>query len=363
MKGLGSLLLIVLLAASVSFSQISLTKDDITSHYALGSMYVTNFKVHQGTVNVGNKGGGNTWDFSGLVSEGTFSATVVDPSTTPYTSDFPGATLATYSQSNNTGVISESYSYFTLNGSFDHLGSVSSTDFQGFTSLTITTYSPAQLAHPVPLNYNDSFTGYSQMTSNIQQTGLPPRQTTGSTALSAVVDAYGTLIVPGGSSHSALRMRQIHTDTSITQSGTFTGTSTAFIFITKEGASVSVTDSGATTAEEGTITINGGIAWSAAGVVSVDDELTRPVEFSLDQNYPNPFNPSTLISYSIPERSHVRLSAYDLLGREVVQLVNQVQGAGNYRVTFDASGLPSGTYLYRITAGDFTSVNKMTFMR
>ncbi len=363
MKALGPLLLIVLLAASVSFSQISITKDDITSHYAIGSTYVTNFRVHQGSVNVGNKGGGNTWDFSNLVSEGTFSATVVDPSTTPYSADFPGATLATYSQTNTTGVISESYSFFTLNGSFDQLGSVTSTDFQGFTSLTITTYSPAQLVHPVPLNYNDSFTGYSQSTSNTQQSTLPPQQTTGSRAISAVVDAHGTLIVPGGSSYSALRIREVHTDTSNTQSGTFTSASTAFIFVTKEGVSVAVTDSGATTAEEGTITINGGIAWSSAGTVSVQDEATRPVEFSLEQNYPNPFNPSTLISYSIPEKSHVRLSAFDLLGRELAQLVNKVQGAGNYSITFNAGGLPSGTYLYRITAGTFTNVRKMTIVK
>jgi hypothetical protein len=59
----------------------------------------------------------------------------------------------------------------------------------------------------------------------------------------------------------------------------------------------------------------------------------------------------------------VRLSAFDLLGREVAELVNEVQSAGTYRVTFDASRLPTGTYLYRITAGEFTSVRRMTFLK
>ncbi len=75
-----------------------------------------------------------------------------------------------------------------------------------------------------------------------------------------------------------------------------------------------------------------------------------PVTFRLQQNYPNPFNPATVIGYQLPAVSNVRLVVYDLLGQEVSVLVNQQQGAGIYQVRFDAAGLASGMYEYRLTA-------------
>ncbi|MGB2957281.1 MAG: T9SS type A sorting domain-containing protein [Bacteroidota bacterium] len=359
MRVLSAILVMTLLWSAASIAQITITKQDMANYYTIGTTHTTQFAIIQGTVNVGNKGGGNTWDFSGYTAEGTSSTTAVDPASTPYISDFPTANAASLGETESGGIVTSNYSYFHLNSSIDLLGSVSGTDFQTFAILTKTVYTPPDLLNPLPLNYNDSFTSYTQRTSTTEQPPLPPSVSTGSQATNAVVDAYGTLILPGGMSYQALRMRQTHHDTI----NGFTGASTSFIFITKEGASASISDSGATTAEEGVITINGGVGWTGTGVVSVDEGETQPVEFQLQQNYPNPFNPSTVLSYSIPEKSHVRLSAFDLLGREVAELVNEVKGAGTYRVTFDASGLPSGTYLYRITAGEFTSVRKMTFVK
>lgn len=76
----------------------------------------------------------------------------------------------------------------------------------------------------------------------------------------------------------------------------------------------------------------------------------KPLTFALQQNYPNPFNPSTTIRYTLPEASHVRLSVYNLLGEEIAVLVNEQREAGVYDQRFEASGLPSGTYFYRIEA-------------
>jgi len=73
-------------------------------------------------------------------------------------------------------------------------------------------------------------------------------------------------------------------------------------------------------------------------------------EFSLSENYPNPFNPITTISFSIPERSFVTLKVYDMLGREIAELVNEELESGNFEKTFEASSLASGVYIYRITA-------------
>ncbi len=100
-----------------------------------------------------------------------------------------------------------------------------------------------------------------------------------------------------------------------------------------------------------------------AQISSVDENPTIANSFKLEQNYPNPFNPSTTIKYSVAERSNVNIKVYDMLGKEVANLVNTVKEAGSYEVNFNASNLASGMYVYTITAGNFTSSNKMMLMK
>ncbi len=85
--------------------------------------------------------------------------------------------------------------------------------------------------------------------------------------------------------------------------------------------------------------------------------------FALDQNYPNPFNPTTEIRFGLPDAVHVQLVVYNVMGREVARLVNQPMGAGTHGVTWDASGLPSGTYFYQLTAGSFIETRQMTLLK
>ena len=88
-----------------------------------------------------------------------------------------------------------------------------------------------------------------------------------------------------------------------------------------------------------------------------------PVSFSLDQNFPNPFNSTTVITFSTPERGQVRLSVYDILGREVRILVDEEREAGVQSVSFDAVGLASGIYTYRIVAGTESGAGKMLLLK
>ncbi len=97
---------------------------------------------------------------------------------------------------------------------------------------------------------------------------------------------------------------------------------------------------------------------------------TLPGDFSLAQNYPNPFNPITLIRYEVPEikgqgsgASAVKLLVYDILGREVTTVVNEQQKPGVHTVQFDASGLASGVYVYRLIAGHWTGARKMMVLK
>jgi hypothetical protein len=90
---------------------------------------------------------------------------------------------------------------------------------------------------------------------------------------------------------------------------------------------------------------------------------TVPGGFRLEQNYPNPFNPSTKIEFALPRTEDVRLTVYDVLGREVAVLVNEEKPAGSYRVTFDARGIPSGTYFYTLKSGAFTVTKSMVVLK
>ena len=88
-----------------------------------------------------------------------------------------------------------------------------------------------------------------------------------------------------------------------------------------------------------------------------------PMNFYLYNNYPNPFNPFTIIKFSVPKTSYVTLKVYTILGNEIATLVDEEITPGNYEVDFNASGLSSGVYFYKVESGAFTKVNKMLLLR
>lgn len=104
------------------------------------------------------------------------------------------------------------------------------------------------------------------------------------------------------------------------------------------------------------------------GSSDVSENTNIPSEFRLEQNYPNPFNPTTKIRYSIPsevkgQRSNIILKVYDMLGQEIQTLVNKEQSPGEYEVEFNADGLPSGIYFYKLTTANFSETKKMILLK
>ena len=113
----------------------------------------------------------------------------------------------------------------------------------------------------------------------------------------------------------------------------------------------------------GDINFGGLYATYCGAILDVNDNQQLPQNFSLSNNYPNPFNPSTKIEYNISEIGLVLLKVYDLLGREVVTLVNEEKPAGSYNITFDANKLPSGVYYYRLASENFIETKKMVLIK
>lgn len=115
------------------------------------------------------------------------------------------------------------------------------------------------------------------------------------------------------------------------------------------------------------ITINGTLTGSGtfcnAPVAVEIDTIIVPNKYELSQNYPNPFNPSTKIKYAIPASEFVTLKIYDVLGNEVAILVTEEKPAGNYEVNFNAKGLSSGIYFYRLQASSFVEIKKMIILK
>jgi hypothetical protein len=121
---------------------------------------------------------------------------------------------------------------------------------------------------------------------------------------------------------------------------------------------------GGVVSDSGSFTANG-----ISGLVSLTGSLTSvrerelPKDFAVSQNYPNPFNPSSVIRFKLPRESYVSLRVYNPLGQEVRTLIDGTRSAGVYEVRFDAAGLPSGMYIYRMKAGEFVQSRRILLVR
>jgi hypothetical protein len=117
--------------------------------------------------------------------------------------------------------------------------------------------------------------------------------------------------------------------------------------------------------------VQGGLSYAHNGIYVVNGSVSMsndthdqvPAAYMLAQNYPNPFNPSTTITFSLPEDGFTTLKVYNTLGVEIATLVDDQLAAGYYSQTWDASGIASGLYFYRLSSGSYTETHKMLLMK
>jgi len=264
---------IFLLFSFTTFAQITITSGDVANMFAVGNSATIHEDTLQSSVDIGSPGGGNNWDFTTLQSNLMVTLESIDPATSPYINDFPTANICNYSLSNIGGNVSEIWTYSKLNGQFDVLGNaIESSALPGF--VTQIKYDPyrRQYEHPFTINsqWSDTYT------QTILINGTPVNSS--SVSISTVVDAYGTMTIPGGASYEALRIREELTIVGIT--------STNYSFITKSGAQVNVNAVDANPPSSGVINVDGTTYFDGL-TTSVEQISGLPEDYSLGQNYPN----------------------------------------------------------------------------
>lgn len=335
---------------SFGHAQISLTSTDLNALFSIGNEITVSFDSISGTYNVGTKGGGNSWDFSQVSLTHSEVQMVVAPGDTPFSEDFSAATLAIKTTFEEEGVTGEIYNYHLLSGDvFAFLGNGSMGMAEGSEVISTTVYSPGQPFYTLPVSYEDTWTYEGVYTSSTTFDGTTIPGTETDVTQSSVVDAYGQITFPDGTQADALRIKETRQTTSeIVPGFPTTFTSVTFVFVTKSGAYLSVSaDAEDDVPDEGEI--SGTLSYSRLGDLSSTVDLEAE-GFRLHAPLTHPVINRTMIRYTLPDAENIRLSLYDLNGREVKVLHAGRQAAGDHQLMLDRGHLPGGAYFLSLRA-------------
>ena len=352
MKTFGIVALVALCVVSTAISQISLTMTDYATSLAPGKTWRTLAPDGSATVsmNVGTASTTQpqTWIVPTIAFVDTFRYENLLPSGTPYFSYFPRATHSQRIVVKTPASQLTSYGYYRLaSDSLIHLGGAGRIIAPGYDTTSISVKSSLNALFPVRIGSTLSWRDSTELGSGY----LITRGT-------ETVDAFGTLVTSFGT-FQCLRMREIAIgDARIPGFPIPPDTTISYTWITREGVvlNASLADgaptSGMTTLEFPTLQT------VITTPVNVSDVAQPPTAFQLFQNYPNPFNPTTSICFQLSTASFATLKVFDVLGREVATLVNDVRPAGAHVVRWDGSSSPSGVYVYRLSAGEVATQSR-----
>jgi len=360
-----ALLCAIAVVTSRADAQITITAEDVALQLTAGNTLIYRQDSLKAPIDIGSPGA-TSWDFSGLVTSSSQTLTSVVASSTPHFANFPSATHAFETTVTLQGITGPIYQYLKLGTNFESLGNMGSaivgTPPFVFEIALKTTNTPGEIVYGLPCTIGTSWTTTYTATQIIILGGAPGTPTITSHDARYIVDAYGPMTLPGSfGTHQALRIRK--TDT-IQKEQNPPYMATSWIFLAANGASVQIYACDSLT-QSGVISTACGeaITWSAPINTSVETASIVPTETVLLQNYPNPFNPTTKIQFTIVDRQSTIVTVFDVLGRDVATLVNEVKEPGTYTVTFDGSALGSGVYFYQLRAGDFTQTKRLMLVR
>jgi hypothetical protein len=372
-----ALLAIVLLAAAPAGAQITITYAEMQTLLVNSTMmsHVAGYTV-PASINLGTPSASSqTFDFSSVPVPGSLDSVAqqyVTPAGQPGASSFPTATLCTPYVDSTTmpGAQLTIVSYYRLQSNgFYLLGQYSRTYFPPFLNQTsIDKYSPMRLLFPLPLSYGATATTTDTTVTDSANHDYRVTKTI------VAVDGWGDITFPVLTGLAGIPktmavscLRGTETQSEDVYAANLFVTRNKYIteiYITADGT-ILIAEQGDSSFAGGTASVTS-LALSSKAGGATDVRQTSPAVpegFSLSQNYPNPFNPATTIAFSVPSSGHVTLAVYDLLGRQVATLVDRQMSPGSYETRFDAAGLPSGMYIYRLVSGSYTETRKMNVVK
>ena len=347
---------LIILFCSAATSQITLTSADAQSILAPGKSWRN---LSASSVNISMNVGApsstaQSWQVPVIAYTDTFRLDNMLPSATPYTSQYTRATHARRVIVSSGDMTHTSYSYYRItNDSLFSLGFATRTQGPGIDTTIFDTH--VTLDELLPIQFGKTFT---RRDSIPIAAGAYIVQRTVSTC-----DAFDSLVTPAGT-FQTLRTKEVSISDTYFAGQLFSKDSSITLnWFTKEGYWCNVEPKDRQQSS-GSLIIDYVSYLIPAGPTRVTEPSSRlPADLTLRQNYPNPFNPSTTIEYTLPKSDFASLSVLNELGQEVASLVHGSQNAGNHRITFDASGLPSGVYFYRLTTSSQVRVGRMTLLK
>ncbi len=307
----------------------------------------------QGIIDNAN-GPNQTYDFSALpfAAGGT-----ADFEFTTNVASFPGASRPEFASANVGSIshFSEETQSGTIEGTGYFFGQLNDGALLQLGTWVVTadssfalSYSPPDSVYELPLTFGTAWT--STTTLMVGGIGLPESN-------SAVVEGYGTLMLPGGRMAQALRIKRI------SESG-FGFSNITYDFETLEGHWATIDVSVMSFPPLPPVET---LEWAEYGTsqktTAIDDEGGLPESFVLHQNYPNPFNPETAIPFELSAPGHASMRVYDTLGRDVATLVDATLPAGSHRVMWTPDGLPSGIYYYTLDVNGESRTKSLLLMK
>ena len=364
--------IVFLLTTAIAKAQITINESDIKG--LVGTTYdVNSYETTTGSdlVNLASiKGVNQTFDFTAISSfslkyQGKMSYMSL-PANVPGSSnpDFANANTVLEVNLAGTGQTADSTEWTFLQTKTDGMYAagvsyISPTDVNGdgkSPDTLIAAYNPYLLTSKLPLTYQIAWKDTTTSTVSVGTTNY----LTQTIQTDAVVDGYGTLKIPNKTA-DCLRLKVTTTTVTSYMGVPISNTTKGSIqYITRSGAAISANielDSNGNP-------VSASYTELATGTpIEKKPEQNIAKDYRLDQNYPNPFNPSTVISYRLKNASPVKLQIYNSLGQQVATLVNSTQAAGIHKVTFNAAGLNSGLYFYKLQAGSFSQIRKMMLIK
>jgi hypothetical protein len=354
--------IVLILGISTAQAQITITSNEFP---AIGQSFIYYDVVSNGSgipFSPGPAGGGQTWTFDPAQFPGgeTYQQNVVDAAATPFAASFPGSNIALQQVNGDTSI----YGYGTLStGGFNLNGFALDAPDTTF----VNPYEDAEETLVFPLTMNTSWTLSSVDTID----AAPGFYIVIQRSANNVVDAWGTVVLPGGS-YPALRIRSDATTVTTTYFNGVPIFSETLTSINYSWAGENVGLLAFANSMDGetnpNFTLASSVTFQTTTVGVAQDDHPQLTSFELYPAYPNPFNPETTIRFQVPKTAQVDVTVYSILGQPVKQLAAGQYAPGVYSVKWDGTNsvgasVSSGVYLISMRAGDFHKVQKVILNR